>query len=236
MELRILNKHTLKDYTSRERDNLILIDKPPDWTSFDVVKKIRNIGRFQKVGHGGTLDPFATGLLVLGTGNYTSRLKAVIDADKAYRGVIAFGEERDTYDLTGATIHATAIKSVDIDLIAQKVAELVGPSEQIPPMFSAKKVGGQRMYKLARKGVVVNRKPQPIFVYTFDITEFSATTISFYVVCSKGTYIRSLAHDIGSRSGYGAYLKALRRVSIGEFTVENALTLDEFQHFWSTLN
>ncbi len=236
MEPRILNKDTMKAYASRERDNLILIDKPPDWTSFDIVKKIRNIGRFHKVGHAGTLDPFATGLLVLGTGNYTRRLKAVSDADKAYRGIIAFGEERDTYDLTGTTIHSTEIKSVDMNLIEQKVAELVGPSEQIPPMFSAKKVAGQRMYKLARKGVVVRRKPQPIFVHTFDITGFSATTINFYVVCSKGTYIRSLAHDIGSMSGYGAYLMALRRISIGEFTVENALTIDEFQHFWSTLN
>ncbi len=201
-----------------------------------MVKKVRNIGHFRKVGHAGTLDPFATGLLVLATENYTRGLQDISQSGKAYQGVIAFGEERDSYDITGRTTRLTEIESVDLSLIEQNVAALVGESDQIPPMFSAKKIAGQRLYKMARKGIVVDRKPHRIFIDTFKITGSTAKTIDFYLSCSKGTYIRSLAHDIGKKSGYGAYLKALRRVSIGEFKVDNAFTIDEFLHFWSALN
>jgi len=223
-------------YESMERDNFILIDKPPDWTSFDVVKKVRNIGRFKKVGHAGTLDPFATGLLVLGTDACTRGLQAFSDSDKAYEGVIVFGEERDTYDVTGKPVMSTDIKNVDADLIEQKMAGLIGESEQIPPMFSAKKIDGQRLYKLARKGMVVERNPRRIYISEFNLKSVTANTADFYVACSKGTYVRSLAHDIGRMCGYGAYLKELRRVSINGYRVDDALTIDEFEHFWSALN
>jgi tRNA pseudouridine55 synthase len=236
MDKTILSKDTLAGYDARPRDVFILIDKPPGWTSFDVVKKIKNIGRFRKVGHAGTLDPFATGLLILGTEKYTRALTTLSESYKAYEGIIEFGEERDTYDVTGRTVRTSEIDSVDLDLIAEKINGMIGESDQTPPMFSAKKIGGKRLYKLARKGVEVERKPQRIEIRTFRITSSADRSIGFYIACSKGTYVRSVAHDIGKLSGYGAYLKTLRRVSIDDYDVQNALTMDEFEHFWSTLN
>ena len=236
MTIRILSKETLGDYNAREQDNLILIDKPPDWTSFDVVKKIRNIGRFRKVGHAGTLDPFATGLLVLGTEKYTRRLQTVTASDKVYEGVIVFGEERDTCDITGKIVRTVRLDRIDPALVDQKVSDMTGASEQVPPMYSARKIGGQRLYAMARKGIEVAREPRPVFINAFRVTEYGDRSISFYIECSKGTYIRTVAHDLGQACGYGAYLSSLRRVAVDGFDVTNALTIDEFQHFWKALN
>ena len=236
MTIRILSKETLGDYNAREQDNLILIDKPPDWTSFDVVKKIRNIGRFRKVGHAGTLDPFATGLLVLGTEKYTRRLQTVTASDKVYEGVIVFGEERDTCDVTGKIVRTVRLDRIDPALVDQKVSDMTGALEQVPPMYSARKIGGQRLYAMARKGIEVAREPRPVFINAFRVTEYGDRSISFYIECSKGTYIRTVAHDLGQACGYGAYLSSLRRVAVDGVDVTNALTIDEFQHFWKALN
>ena len=221
---------------SKTNDNLILLDKPVDWSSFDVVKKIRSLTRIKKVGHGGTLDPFATGLLILGTGKETKNLSTISNARKTYVATIEFGRTTDSYDITGAETGQAELTGFENLEMSSLLKSFLGESLQLPPMYSAKKVDGKRLYKLARKGIEIERKPHQIVLY--DITELRRETyaIEISVECSKGTYIRSLAHDIGIKSGYGAYLKALRRTAIDDFQVEKALTVHDFNDYWKMLN
>jgi tRNA pseudouridine55 synthase len=188
------------------------MDKPTEWTSFDVVKKIRTIGRFRKVGHAGTLDPFATGLLIL------------------------FGTVTDTYDVTGDVLEKKAISKIDASRVRQVIESFIGESEQIPPMYSAKKINGTRLYKLARQGKNIARKPQKIKIYELRQKAFDGLDVDLYIKCSKGTYIRSIANDMGVQTGYGAYLRELRRVSINGFFVQDALSVTEFKNYWTSLN
>jgi tRNA pseudouridine55 synthase len=236
MEKAIINRSCLAEKISRESDHLILIDKPADWSSFDVVKKVRNIGSFKKVGHAGTLDPFATGLLILGTGRFTKSLSQISAKEKAYFATIAFGTETDTYDVAGTMLEENTLEMVDIYKVQDAVSEFIGESEQVPPMYSAKKVKGKRLYKLARKGITVDREAQKINIYQFDVVSQDGASVNFFIRCSKGTYIRTLAHDLGIKTGYGAYLKALRRILIDGYHVDDAITIEEFQHYWRGLN
>ncbi len=236
MITRIISKHTLSEYATKSRDNIILIDKPASWTSFDIVKKIKNIGRFKKVGHAGTLDPFATGLLILGTDKETKSLTTLSQESKAYQATIEFGKTTDSYDVTGNVTSTKEITEIDINELRKIIGNYIGETEQVAPMYSAKKIDGVRLYKLARKGETVERKPHKITIFEINEISHSGPELSLYVNCSKGTYIRSLAHDIGEESGYGAYLKDLRRVSIDKYHVSDALSVIEFETFWKSLN
>ena len=236
MITRIIAKNTLKGYPEKNRDNIILIDKPASWTSFDVVKKIKNIGKFKKVGHAGTLDPFATGLLILGTDKATKSLTNLSQNSKAYQATMVFGKTTDTYDITGNIVSEKKTIDFDIKEVRKILQNYLGESEQIAPMYSAKKVDGVRLYKLARKGQEVERKPHKIAIFEIKEIAHSGPELQIYVNCSKGTYIRSLVHDIGEVLGYGAFLKDLRRVAINGYHVSDALSVTEFEKFWLSLN
>jgi tRNA pseudouridine55 synthase len=231
--MRVINKDSIKVLQDKSADNLILIDKPESWSSFDVVKKIRYLTRIKKVGHGGTLDPFATGLLILGTGRETKFLSHISNSTKEYIATVEFGKKTETFDVTGNILNEIPLTAkIDYKSILQTFE---GNSQQIPPMFSAKKIGGKRLYKIARKGIEIERKAQNITIYKIKLLAERGSVIDIYVKCSKGTYLRSLANDIGERSGYGAYLKSLRRTAIDDYKIEKALSIEDFKDYWDAL-
>ena len=212
---------------------LLLVDKPITWTSFDVVNKIRyrlkkRLGvKKIKVGHAGTLDPLATGLLVICTGLYTKKLQALQGKDKTYTGVITVGATRPSYDLETDIDQTFPIDHIDASLIEQTKQQFLGPIDQIPPVFSAIKVDGLRVYKKARKGEAVKMEPRKVMIHDFSITKIELPDIHFSVTCSKGTYIRSLAYDFGKALRSGGHLSSLRRTAIGQYKIEDAWELDE---------
>tara|TARA_B100000768_G_C11283107_1_gene379919 strand:- start:242 stop:949 length:708 start_codon:yes stop_codon:yes gene_type:complete len=213
---------------------LILIDKPYGWTSFDVVKKIRyNIcQKLQikkiKVGHAGTLDPLATGLLIIATGRFTKKVDELMGLEKEYSGTIKLGSTTPSYDLETEVDQEFRIDDLTPDKILLAAKTLTGELDQIPPIFSAKKVDGKRAYKMARTGKEVELKARKVQVKTFDTKSSKIPDIEFNITCSKGTYIRSLARDLGLELDNGGHLTVLRRESIGHFTVCSALTPDSF--------
>lgn len=212
---------------------LILIDKPQGWTSFDVVNKLRYLLKIKKIGHAGTLDPLATGLLVICTGKWTKRIESLQADDKEYTGIIRLGITTPSYDLEtepDATYPISHITEADIYAAANA---FLGSLEQLPPIYSAIKQGGKKLYELARKGQQVELKPRSIHIYQFDIEQINLPDIHFRVVCSKGTYLRSLAHDFGKFLHSGACLASLRRTKSGQFDVRDALTLDAFVQQYS---
>lgn len=205
---------------------ILLIDKPATWTSFDVVAKIRGMLKIKKVGHTGTLDPMATGLLAICLGKATRLADQIQAEEKEYTGTILFGAETDTDDADGTIIQTYSTNHLTDTLIGESAERMIGEQLQTPPSYSARKIGGTRMYKLARKGVAVEAPPRSITVKAFQITEVHLPEIAFRVVCSKGTYIRALARDLGRGIGSGAHLTALRRTRSGNFHVEDALTME----------
>jgi tRNA pseudouridine55 synthase len=211
-------------------DGAILIDKPEGKTSHDVVAKLRRILHAKKIGHTGTLDPFATGLLVMLVGKATRLAQFVAADEKEYEAVVHFGSETDTGDRTGtpkgdADADAAAkLKATDRERIIDKFR---GPQVQTPPMYSAKKIEGKKLYELARKGVEVEREPVPIVIHELEIYDITGDAAKMRVRCSAGTFIRTLAEDIGKFIGTGAHLKELRRTKAGELNIENSVTLDE---------
>lgn len=205
-----------------------MIDKPLDWTSFDVVNKVRNLIK-AKVGHAGTLDPRATGLLILCTGKFTKRIEEFQGMDKEYTGTFKIGCITPSYDTETEEKDHLDYKHIsmsDLEMAAQK---LTGDLEQIPPVFSAVKIDGKRAYKKARIGEEVKMRPRQVHVSVFEITSFADNEVGFRIGCSKGTYIRALARDFGEILGVGAYLTTLRRTRIGEYSVDDAQTIDQFQ-------
>ena len=214
---------------SEDPGKILLIDKPLTWTSFDVVRKIRNLTRIKKTGHAGTLDPLATGLLIVCQGKATKKIEGIQNAEKEYIGTIHLGATTASYDLESAPTPQQDISQLTAELIKEQALTFVGFIDQVPPIFSAIKVDGKRSYDLARKGLEPELKSRRIEIKAFDITEINLPEITFRVACSKGTYIRSLAHDLGQRLGTGAYLKSLRRTKIGDYSVHDALTPDEFK-------
>lgn len=230
---RILSNTLPIDLDYLKEGCLIMVDKPKDWTSFDVVNKIRGKIRYNfdikkiKVGHAGTLDPMATGLLLVCVGKFTKRIDELQGMDKGYSGQLFLGATTPSYDAESEVDEEFQIDHITEDMIKSEAEAFLGESQQIPPMFSAIKIGGQALYKLARKGKTVERKSRSIFINKFDIINVSLPHVDFYVECSKGTYIRSLAYDLGRNLKSGAYLCGLRRTSIGDFDVNNALQLDE---------
>jgi len=208
-------------------DGVVLVDKKSGITSHDVVERFRRRAKLKKVGHTGTLDPMATGLLVLCVGKATRLQAYLMGMEKTYEGTIQFGWATDSYDATGEPAGEAVEKSIEGIDLAPHVAKLTGEIEQMPPAFSAKKVDGVRAYELARKGEEVKLQPKRVTVYEFTILEVQGSIATFRVRSSAGTYMRSLAHDLGAAIGVPAHLKELRRTKIGNFDVAQAITFDK---------
>lgn len=210
-------------------DGILLIDKPEGLTSHDVVDRLRKKLQMRQIGHAGTLDPMATGLLVMLVGRATKLSQQLMSADKVYEGKISLGATTDTYDATGKIMRTAPIDEIKLQDISASMAGFVGDQYQIPPMFSAKKVAGVPLYKMARKGQEIDREPRFIHISRFDILQYEAPLITFKMACSKGTYVRTVAHDLGEKLGCGAHLASLRRTTSGEHSVNDAITLEAFE-------
>ncbi len=207
---------------------VLLIDKPLTWTSFDAVKKIRIATGVSKVGHAGTLDPLATGLLIICTGKYTKKINEYMAAEKEYTGSFTLGATSPTYDLEAEPVLKGDFSIINEEKIIATTHQFTGNILQVPPAHSAIKKSGTPAYVLARKGKEVKMAPRPVTISTFEITKIDLPLVYFRVVCSTGTYIRSLANDFGEALGCGAYLSALRRTRIGEFKVDDAESIESF--------
>ena len=204
----------------------MLIDKPQHWTSFDVVRKVRNLIRIKKVGHAGTLDPLATGLLIVCTGKFTKKINEYQAQEKEYSGTFTLGAVTPTYDLESEPENIKDYDFVTKELLEKTRKQFIGEISQVPPIHSAIKQNGKPVYLMARKGIDVKLEPRQITIKEFEITNINLPIISFRVVCTTGTYIRSLAKDLGNALGCGAYLSSLCRTRIGEFTLEKAMTIE----------
>lgn len=216
-----------------EAGQVLLIDKPLHWTSFDVVRKLRSFLRIKKIGHAGTLDPLATGLLILCTGKFTKQINTYMQQEKEYTGSITLGAQTPTYDLESLPEPVGDCTGLNTEQIQAAANRFVGDIFQFPPVYSAIKKDGEKLYELARRGDDVELQARPIHIAAFDITSVQLPVIQFRVVCSTGTYIRSLAHDLGKELGCGGYLSALRRTRIGAFRVDDADTLTSFADQYS---
>ncbi len=207
---------------------LVVVDKEAGWTSHDVVARCRRIFGQRRVGHAGTLDPDATGVLLVGLGRATRLLRFLTGLGKTYRGEVVLGVATSTLDASGAITGQWDMSSVSLSDVRAAAAALTGPIEQIPPMVSAVKVDGRRLHALAREGVEVERAPRPVVVHRFDVADTPETgTFAVEVECSSGTYVRVLAADLGTALGGGAHLRNLRRTAVGSFTLEEARRVDE---------
>ena len=218
------------DYSKFDFDSgeTILIDKPFGWTSFHVVHKIRKAVGVKKVGHAGTLDPMATGLLIICTGKKTKEITKYQDLEKTYTGIITLGKTTPSMDLETGIIEEKPWENITGEKILKAKEEFKGEILQIPPMYSAVKHKGKSLYKFARKGKIVKREPRKVSISSFNITKINLPDIFFEISCSKGTYIRVIANDLGIRLGCGAVLSSLRRTRIGNYDVEDALSIDDF--------
>lgn len=207
----------------------MLINKPLEWTSFDAVRKIRNLIRIKKVGHAGTLDPLATGLLIVCTGKFTKKINEYMAQEKEYTGTFILGAVTPTYDLESEPVNFKPVDNLTEELIKQATSQFTGEIMQVPPAHSAIKVDGKRVYELARKGQEVKLEPRKVTIKEFEIVKIEIPVVHFRVVCSTGTYIRSLANDFGAALGCGAYLGSLCRTRIGAFTINEAMTITDFE-------
>lgn len=210
-------------------NGIIIIDKPGGWTSMDVCAKLRGILKTKKIGHAGTLDPMATGVLPVFVGQATRAVSFAESGRKEYAATLHLGQVTDTQDTTGETLQTHPVK-VSMDELRAVLPQFTGDIVQIPPMFSAVKIGGQKLYDLARQGKTVERQPRPVTVYELEVTEqLSPTDFALRILCSKGTYVRTLCHDIGQALGCGGCMASLRRTMAAGFTLADCCTLDEVQ-------
>lgn len=209
----------------------ILADKPATWTSFDVVNKIRNLSKAKKVGHCGTLDPFATGLLIVCTGKATKFVDEFSNLSKEYIAEFEFGKTTDTLDVDGKVIDEKPVTDLNAGHLRSVLDTFIGEIEQIPPQYSAIKIGGVPLYKKARKGEKVDVQPRMVRIDALEIQLMEKNIVTVRVKCSKGTYIRALARDVGEKMNCGAHVKNLRRTMIGEYHVADGLTLDELKNW-----
>jgi len=207
---------------------MLLINKPLEWTSFDVVRKIRNTIKIKKVGHAGTLDPLASGLLIVCTGKFTKKINDYMAQEKEYTGTFTLGAVTPTFDLESEPGNFKSIEGITEETIIETSKKFTGEIMQLPPIHSAIKQKGKPVYLLARKGVDVIMEPRKITIHSFEITNINLPVISFKVVCTTGTYIRSLANDFGAALGCGAYLSSLCRTRIGEYKLEEAISIEDF--------
>lgn len=214
-------------------DGAILIDKPSGPTSHDIVDAIRRRFRIKKVGHCGTLDPAATGLLIIVLGKATKLSEKLMSDDKVYEGTIKFGETTDSYDADGELVSSLPLLPMTVEELNEATVSFTGDQMQTPPMVSAIKQNGVPLYKLARKGIEVERPARLIHIYSYRFTKYEEPIGEFRVACTKGTYVRSLAHDLGQKLGCGAHLKTLRRSVSGKFDVQNAMPFDSLMNLSS---
>lgn len=232
-----MDSNLLIDRLNYEEGALLLVDKPMGWTSFDVVNKLRYALRSRlgikkiKVGHSGTLDPLATGLLIICTGKSTKKINDLMGLDKVYAGEITLGASTPSYDKETEPDEQFEISHLNESLVYQAVQKMQGEQMQVPPMYSAIKIDGQPLYKKARKGKTVDVPARRVTIYKFEITQVDLPLLNFEVHCSKGTYIRSLAHDLGKKLQTGGYLSSLRRISIGSYHIDQAKSLEEWLTF-----
>jgi tRNA pseudouridine55 synthase len=206
---------------------MLLVDKPKGWTSFDVVNKIRHLSHVRRVGHAGTLDPMATGLLIVCTGKRTKELGQFMGLDKEYEAEMVLGGRTESYDAEMPVVEERSTGGITEEAVRETLAGFVGTQQQIPPMWSAVKVKGRPLYTYARKGVEVERRPRKVEILRLVAGRIEIPLVAFSVACTKGTYVRTLVHDIGGVLGCGAYLTSLRRTRIGPYRVEAAATIDE---------
>jgi tRNA pseudouridine55 synthase len=212
-----------------EQGQVLLINKPLEWTSFDVVRKVRYLTKTKKVGHAGTLDPLATGLLIVCTGKFTKKINDYMAQEKEYTGTITLGATTPTYDLESQPENFRSFEHLTTEQLQQAAHQFTGNILQTPPIHSAIKKEGKRVYELARRGVEVKLEPRPVTISAFELTEISLPVVRFRVVCSTGTYIRSLANDFGEKLGCGGYLSSLCRTRIGGFLIKDALSVEELE-------
>jgi tRNA pseudouridine55 synthase len=217
-----------------EEGQVLLINKPLEWTSFDVVRKIRSLIRIKKVGHAGTLDPLATGLLILCTGKFTKRINEYMAQEKEYTGSFTLGATTPTYDLESEPENFKDYSPVTPQQLQAIAQQFTGELLQVPPMHSAIKKDGVRVYELARKGQTIELEPRRITIKEFEFTSMELPVLHFRVVCSTGTYIRSLANDVGQAAGCGAYLSSLCRTRIGDFTLDKSMTIEQAEQWIRT--
>jgi tRNA pseudouridine55 synthase len=213
----------------QELDGVLLVDKPGDHTSHDVVARLRGKLHMKRIGHAGTLDPMATGLLVILVGKATKLSQYLVSVDKEYEGTIEFGKITNTQDADGEVVETRPVPKLTEQEVFAAIQGFLGDQYQTPPMFSAVKMGGVPLYKLARKGEEVVREPRFIRVMSWEITRFEPPKFEFRLRCSKGTYVRTLAHELGLKLGCGAFLAALRRTASGSLRATQALTLDQIE-------
>ncbi len=208
---------------------VLLIDKPLKWTSFDVVRKIRYLTKTKKVGHAGTLDPLATGLLIVCTGKFTKNINEYMAQEKEYTGTITLGATTPTYDLESEPINFQPVNNISLQQLQQATEPFTGAILQTPPIHSAIKKDGKRVYELARRGDDVKLEPRPVTIKEFVIVKAELPVLHFKVVCSTGTYIRSLANDYGAALTCGGYLSSLCRTRIGSFLLQDAVSVKQFE-------
>ena len=213
----------------KEMEGVLLVDKPTDHTSHDVVARLRGKLKMKRIGHAGTLDPMATGLLIMLVGKATRISQYLISLDKEYEGTITLGRTTNTQDAEGETMETRPVPPLTEADVLAAIKTFLGDQYQMPPMFSAIKIHGVPLYKSARKGEEIVREPRFIRVMSWDVTRFASPQIDFRLRCTKGTYVRTLAHDLGQKLGCGAHLSALRRTATDKFSVSQALTLDQIQ-------
>ncbi len=211
---------------------IVNINKPVEWTSFDVVKKIRNITRIKRVGHAGTLDPFATGVLLICMGKATKNVAALMNLKKEYEAILRLGQTTDTLDLTGKITEEKPVPEFDKHQLNEIFRQFTGTIQQKIPAYSAAKIGGRRSYALARKGVEIPDRFKTVTIYCFKLLDFRASEIHFAVECGQGTYIRTLAYDIAVKLGTTGHLTRLTRKRIGDYHLEQSLSLNLFEKHW----
>lgn len=218
-----------------EAGEIILADKPIDWTSFDIVARVRAMFDIKKIGHAGTLDPKATGLLILCTGKMTKQIDQFVGKEKEYTGIMELGARTKSFDSEMEVYDIKDVSAISDTKIKIAIESFLGVQQQLPPMYSALKKNGRRLYKDARKGIEISRDTREVDIKEFEMTSFERPFVSFRVICSKGTYVRSLVNDVGAMLGCGAYLKQLTRTRIGEFHLRDALPVERLHALQSKI-
>jgi tRNA pseudouridine55 synthase len=220
-----------------EAGEILLVNKPKGWTSFDVVRKLRSLFHVRKIGHAGTLDPMASGLMIIVTGRKTKEIEKLKGLEKEYEGVMEIGARTKSYDTETDVCERRSLDGVTEEKVVRLFKEFIGEIKQVPPMYSAVKFQGKRLYKYARRGTTIDAPPRQVSISAFEPTKVllsrddgGPSEISFRLVCSKGTYVRSLVEDFGQRLGCGAYLKSLVRTSVGDFRLSQALSIEECEN------
>ena len=215
---------------------ILNLNKPIGWTSFDVCKKVKGITKEKKVGHGGTLDPFAEGVLIIGTGVDTKKLNTISNENKSYNASLQLGSYTDTWDIDGKVIFKKKVPMLSEDLINNVLKSFIGNYSQTPPMYSAKKINGKKLYEYARKNITIERPSVMLKIYSISLNSYNNNNISFSVDCSKGTYIRVLGKEIAEKLGTLGYLNGLVRTKVGNFCISESKSIEQFIESWKSFS